>query len=82
MSPHLADVAGNSNRHTSSTNWLTDSIFQFKAFKTISRPTRIDVFSKWSAGFPRPFNGWEAPDNQIMLHGGSIKSSFTRYSND
>ena len=61
MGPHLADVACNSNRHSCSTDGLTDSIFEFKAIEAISRAASVDVFSEWGAGIPRSLNGWEIP---------------------
>ena len=63
MGPHLADVACNSNRHSCSTDGLTDSIFEFKAIEAISRAASVDVFSEWGAGIPRSLNGWEIPDD-------------------
>ena len=63
MGPHFADVARNSNRHSCSADGLTDSIFEFKSIEAISRTSSVDVFSKWRAGIPRPFNCWEIPDD-------------------
>ena len=68
VSPHLADVAGHGDGNTTTADRLTNSVLQFKAVKTISRRSGIDVLSKPRAGLPSPIHGGERPNNQIVLH--------------
>ena len=65
--PHLADVAGDGDGNTTTADRLTNAVFQFKAIKTISRRSGIDVLSKPRAGLSSPIHGGERPNNQIVL---------------
>ena len=66
--PHLADVAGYSDGHTTTADRLADAVLQFKAVEAIARGSSIDVLGKSRAGLPRPIDGGERPNDQIMLH--------------
>ena len=66
--PHLADVAGYSNRNTTTAHRLADAVLQFKAVEAIARGSSIDVLGKPRAGLPRPIDGGEGPNDQVVLH--------------
>ena len=46
MGPHFADVCSHRNRHSFSTDWITNAVLQFKTFEVIAGPSRIDVSGK------------------------------------
>ena len=66
--PHLADVAGYSNRNTTTADRISNSVLQFKTLEKISGCSGIDVLSKPRAGLPSPVHGGERPNDQIVLH--------------
>ena len=68
MSPDFANVACHGNGHSSTSNWITDAILQFKALECVSGSPSIDVLGERRACFPGAFNCWEVPDDQIVLH--------------
>ena len=65
--PHLADVAGYSNRNTTTAHRLTDAVLQFRAVEAIARGSSIDVLGKPRARLPRPIDGGEGPNDQVVL---------------
>ena len=66
--PHLADVAGYGNGNTTTANWLANAVLQFKAVEAIARGSSIDVLGKPRARLPRPIDGGEGPNDQVVLH--------------
>jgi hypothetical protein len=68
MGPHLADISSHRNRHSFSTDWITNAVLQFKTFEVIAWPSRLDISGKRGTGIPRPLNCWEVPDNEVVLH--------------